>query len=327
MSPPPIDRPIIVVGAPRSGTTLVFNTFAARSDLAWFTQHLNRLPRWPSVTVLARLADVNRGLRKSIDRSDRRRRWLEKLRVGPSEAYGVWERYCGERFLFDFLRDQQATPSEAREMRELVEKLLRYQRKARFATKITGPARIAYLSSIFPDARFVHVVRDGRAVVRSLLDAHFWGGTWREGEVAWSGGLTDEDLGQWRARDQAPLALAALQWRAIIRSARDEARRLAGERYAELRYEDFVAAPEAALDEMAEFCGLPVSAEAHEFLRERVDLRDMNFRWREAFEPAEVEMLDDLIGDQLEQLGYGGEAVPEGPVLGGPSPRKRLVRR
>ena len=318
MSLPEIDRPIIVVGAPRSGTTLVFNTFSARSDLAWFTQHLSRLPRWPSVTALARLADVNRGLRKSIDRSDRRRRRLEKLRVGPSEAYGVWERYCGERFLFDFLRDQRATSSEAREMRELVGKLLRYQRKARFATKITGPARIAYLSSIFPDARLVHVVRDGRAVVRSLLDVHFWGGTWREREVAWSGGLTEEDLGRWRALDQAPLALAALQWRAIIRNARDEARRLAGGRYAELRYEDFVAGPEAALDEMAEFCELPASAEAHEFLAERVDLRDMNFRWREAFEPAEVEMLDDLIGDELEQLGYGGETVAGEPRLSRP---------
>ena len=203
-------------------------------------------------------------------------------------------------------------------MRELVGKLLRYQRKARFATKITGPARIAYLSSIFPDARLVHVVRDGRAVVRSLLDVHFWGGTWREREVAWSGGLTEEDLGRWRALDQAPLALAALQWRAIIRNARDEARRLAGGRYAELRYEDFVAGPEAALDEMAEFCELPASAEAHEFLAERVDLRDMNFRWREAFEPAEVEMLDDLIGDELEQLGYGGETVAGEPRLSRP---------
>ena len=53
----------------------------------------------------------------------------------------------------------------------------------------------------------------------------------------------------------------------------------------------------------------------------------MNFRWREAFEPAEVEMLDDLIGDQVEQLGYGGETVAEGPALSTPFPRERLVRR
>lgn len=302
MSLPEIDRPIIFVGAPRSGTTLVFNTFAARPDLAWFTQHLSRLPRWPAVTVLARLADLNAGLRKSIDRSDRSRGALEKLRVGPSEAYGVWKRCCGERFLFDFLRDEEATDVERQDTRELIGKLLRYEGKDRFATKITGPARIAYLSSIFPDARFVHVIRDGRAVVRSLLEVHFWRGTWREREVAWSGGLTEEELALWRDRDQSPVVLAALQWRAVVRAARDEAQ-LVGDRYAELRYEDFVAEPDAVLDEMTKFCELPPSDRAHDFLARRVDVRDMNVRWREAFEPAEIELLDELIGDELDGPG------------------------
>jgi Sulfotransferase family len=302
MSLPEIDRPIIFVGAPRSGTTLVFNTFAARPDLAWFTQHLNRLPRWPAVTVLARLADLNAGLRKSIDRSDRRRHPLEKLRVGPSEAYGVWKRCCGDRFLFDFLHDQEASATERQDMRKLVGKLLRYEGKERFATKITGPARISYLSSIFPDARFVHVIRDGRAVVGSLLEVQFWRGTWREREVAWTGGLTDEELALWRERNQSPVVLAALQWRAVVRTAREEAQQV-GDRYAEVHYEDFVAEPDAVLDEMATFCELPPSERTHDFLRDRVDIRDMNQRWREAFEPAEIEMLDELIGDELDGPG------------------------
>ncbi len=34
MKLPEIDRPIIVLGAPRSGTTLIFNTLAARSDFS-----------------------------------------------------------------------------------------------------------------------------------------------------------------------------------------------------------------------------------------------------------------------------------------------------
>ena len=70
MSRAHVDRPIFVVGVPRSGTTVVFNTFAARPDIAWFTQHLNYLPRWPSVTVLARVTDHFPRARKSILRSD-----------------------------------------------------------------------------------------------------------------------------------------------------------------------------------------------------------------------------------------------------------------
>ena len=39
-----IEKPIVFIGVGRSGTTVVYDTFAARGDLAWFSQYLNRLP-------------------------------------------------------------------------------------------------------------------------------------------------------------------------------------------------------------------------------------------------------------------------------------------
>ena len=300
----PVHRPIFFVGAPRSGTTVIFNVFAARPDLAWFSQHLARFPGWPSVTVLTRLADLGRGFRKSIDRSDLRRGRLERLRVGPSEAYPVWERYCGERFVYDFMLGARATPAERDRVQRLVAKLLRYQGKSRFATKITGPARVGYLASIFPDAQFVHVIRDGRAVTSSLLRVHFWRDSWRERQVSWSGGLDEEVLDPWRDSDDLPLALAALQWAAIVAAARDEARALAPGQYVELRYEDFVADPHRALDEVTAACDLPPAPEPHEFLDARVDVRNMNLGWQEALDGSQRALLEELIGDQLSDLGY-----------------------
>lgn len=299
-----VERPIFFVGAPRSGTTLVFNVFAARPDLAWFSQHLARFPDWPSVTALTRLADLGRGFRKSIDRSDLRRGRLERLRVGPSEAYPVWERYCGERFVYDFMLGAKATPGERDRVRRLVAKLQRYQGKHRFATKITGPARIGYLASIFPDAQFVHVIRDGRAVTSSLLRVHFWRDSWRERQVSWSGGVDEEDLDPWRDSDDLPLALTALQWAAIVSAARDEARELAPGHYVELRYEDFVADPHRLLDEVTAACDLPPARQPHEFLDTRVDLRDMNQGWRRALDGPQRALLEELIGDRLSDLGY-----------------------
>ena len=52
-----IEKPIVFIGVGRSGTTVVDDTFAAHSDLAWVLQYLNRLPQPPSVTLLSRLAD------------------------------------------------------------------------------------------------------------------------------------------------------------------------------------------------------------------------------------------------------------------------------
>ena len=216
----------------------------------------------------------------------------------------MWREYCGERFLFNFLLDEPATDVQRRELRELVVKLLRYQGKPRFATKLTGPARIAFLSSIFPDARFVHVIRDPRAVARSLLDVPFWRDTWRARSVAWEGGVTSDELDLWRSSGATQAGLAAIQWRAIIRSARAEARRFAPGRYAELRYEGFISEPHASLRQMTEFCELPQSSEAEDFLSSRVELSDMNMRWRQVFDDSEIEVLRTLVGDELREMGY-----------------------
>ncbi|HEX2388304.1 MAG TPA: sulfotransferase [Solirubrobacterales bacterium] len=319
MSGTRVDRPIFVVGVPRSGTTVVFNTFAARRDIAWFTQHLNYLPRWPSVTVLARVTDHFPRARKSILRSDDPLRWREKARIGPVEAYPIWERYAGKRFLYESLIGERPSPEQEARLRSLIAKLVRYQGKDRFATKITGPARIGFLSGAFPDARFIHVIRDGRAVARSLIKVGFWAGTWRERSVAWRGVLGEDELARWRELGEPPLALAALQWQALIRGAREEARRFAPGRYAEIRYEDFVADPHATIDEMTAFCALPGSADPHEFLSRRVEIRDMNSP-SFALSDTDGKLLDDLIGEELAELGYGEGAGA------GTSGGQRLVR-
>lgn len=319
MSRDRVERPIFFVGVPRSGTTVIFNTFAARPDIAWFTQHMNRFPRWPSVTALARIADRIPGARKSILRSDDGKRWREKMRIGPVEAYPIWERYVGKRFLYESLVGERPTSEQEERLRSLIAKLLRYQGKDRFATKITGPARIGFLDAVFPDARFMHIVRDGRAVARSLMKVGFWGGTWRERSVAWGGVLGEDELAHWHELGEEPLALAALQWQALIRGAREEARQFAPDRYAEVRYEDFVADPHATIDEMTAFCALPDRPEPHEFLARRVEVRDMNRR-SAALSATDREMLDELIGEELAELGYA-----EGPGSGA-NGRPPLVR-
>ena len=301
----------------------MFDALCSHPDIGWFSPQMNRLPRFPAVLLLARLADLNDSLRKSINRSDQRRSWTEKLRVGPAESYGVWQHCCGEKFLFDFLLDVESTEAERRCIRRMVAKALRYEGKERFATKITGPARIRYLASIFDDALFVHVVRDGRAVVQSLMKVHFWKGTWRERQPAWRNGLLERHLARWREFERSPLALAAIQWSVVVEGARDEAARFAPDRYAELRYEDFVADPHRVLDEITAFCGLDRSAKVHEFVDARIEVRDMNFRWAERFDAGEIEMLNELMGDSLASFGYTPDSGPR--PLDGPPVRSPFI--
>lgn len=299
-----IDRPIFFVGMPRSGTTVLFEAFAAHRDVAWFSQYHEWRPAFPKLALLARTADLSSSLRRSVSRSDQGTRWLDRIRVGPSEAYGVWERCCGEKFRYDYLLGTRASMEETRCLSDTVSQVMRYQGKPRFAAKITGPARIGYLSSIFDDARFVHVVRDGRAVVQSLMGVAFWKQRHRMHEPAWSNGLLPADDEAWLRSGRSPLALAAVQWRRVVESAREEAARLPAGRYVEVHYEQFVDAPDPILDEITSFCGLPPSARAKAFLRGRFDLKNMNFQWMERFSVEEIAMLNDLLGPTLASFGY-----------------------
>ena len=89
-----------------------------------------------------------------------------------------------------------------------------------FAAKLTGPDRIGFLSSIFAKAVLVKV------------KGAIWRDTFRYYEPAWTGGLSTEDIAAWK-RVETPEALAAVQWRAVLRTTREEARSL-GDRYREM---------------------------------------------------------------------------------------------
>ena len=299
-----IERPVFLVGMGRSGTTLLFECLAAHPDVGWLAHHANRFPEQPWLYALVRLCDVSFAFRKAIERSDQRRPWLEKLRLGPAEAYETWAALCGEKFRYDYLLGVEATPAERKAVHRLVADVLRWSGKRRFAAKLTGPPRIGYLRSLFPDAIFVHIVRDGRAVVSSLLQVDFWRDTQRLHEPAWRGGFPDAYRRLWEDGGRSPVALAALQWRNVIEVARTERRGLADGQYHELRYEDFLEDPDGTLDRLLAWTGLRPSPRVHAFLNRRFEVRDMNRRSGGKLADRELAEVEALAGPLLRELGY-----------------------
>jgi len=298
----------------RSGTTLLFECLATHPDVGWLAHHANRYPGRPELYALTRLCDWSLSFRKSIERSDQRRSLLEKIRLGPAEAYETWEALCGEKIRNSWLEGVRPSPQEREDVHGLVRAVLRWSAKSRFAAKLTGPPRIGFLQAIFPDAIFVHVVRDGRAVARSLLRVDFWRNSFRLREPAWKDGFPAAYEALWHAHEDSPLALAALQWRHVIEVARREASALAPGQYHELRYEDLLADPERRLDELLRVAALAPSTRVQRFLRSRFQLRDMNEASRRNAHPDEDALLDDLLAPTLRSLGYETAAAAPSPA-------------
>ncbi|MER7166919.1 sulfotransferase [Micromonospora sp. NPDC000207] len=102
--------------------------------------------------------------------------------------------------------------------------------KTRWADKTPLYAlSVDFLAEVFPDAQFVHVIRDGRDVVVSHR----------------------KRFGYWSA------VKCVVKWPRYIRVARASAAALPPDRYLELRYEDAVGEPEKTMRTLFEFLGEP----------------------------------------------------------------------
>lgn len=169
--------------------------------------------------------------------------------------------------------------------------------------------RIPYLRAIFPEARFIHIVRDGRDVTCSLRPG-IGGAEWRH--------LKPEN---WRELQTLPAAArCAMTWREVVTVAE---RDLAGVEHLKVIYEDLVAKPERVAAAILEFLGLPPSDQVLEFCRRVQNSTDGSYvperdsrqwntedherrigRWRENLTAGEQAEIEKLLGPTLRSLGY-----------------------
>jgi hypothetical protein len=157
------------------------------------------------------------------------------------------------------------------------------------------------LHAIFPQARTIHIIRDGRDVTLSTL--------------AWA--REDKGPGKFELWDEEPIAVCALWWRWQVSTGRQDGTVLGPDRYIELLYEDLVVRAEETLRPVAAFLGLPFAHEMLTYYEGRVQPRPGRSaksawlpptpglrNWRTQMKPRDVELFEALAGDLLSDLGY-----------------------
>lgn len=243
---------VFLVGCGRSGTTVLYNTLAAHRATAWFS-------RWTDAALRPEPAAAAGLYRQLFPRADRRaRRYLPY----PSEGYRLWDRALGLN-PSDALRPldgADVTVARARALDDLVETHLRYGRGRCFVNKNTrNSRRLGFLSSVYPHAAFVHVVRHPLDVVASLTEVSWWPDL-----ALWTrGGATPRSLG---AEGPEAAFLAAELWVAetsMVRRGFDDLGD--AERIVEVRYEDFVDDATAELASLLARFGLAPDANTARF--------------------------------------------------------------
>lgn len=221
-------------------------------------------------------------------------RWLDK-----DPYIGRW------RFASEALRERLAQLPErsyTAAFRAVFVEFMEQQGKSRWGDKT--PQHVQYLlilDRLFPKAKFIHIIRDGRDVALSLMTRP-WG--------------------------PPAMALAGYYWKWLVLSGLVGGLLLGPERYREVRYEDLVLQPEDTLQELCEWADLeytPALLEyhetdaAHEFAKRGKVARRLAEppdesrvqRWKRDLSDRHHRSLRRQAGDLLGHLGYSVDSLPQ----------------
>lgn len=208
----------VIVGSPRSGTTWVQRLLAGHPDVA--SPPETHAFHWYLGPVLDRWREFSSHMEVAAEAYERSGEMPDRL-IGLQTVLETEDLLAWCRALVGLV--QQRAFEEKRGARVLLEKTP------------SNARRVHDIDLLFPRARFLHVVRDGRDVVASLLRAsRSWGARWAPSDPS----------------------SAARLWRSHVRDAERAA--AFGDRYLAVRYEDVRADPEAELGRILAFLGLAV---------------------------------------------------------------------
>jgi Sulfotransferase family len=169
--------------------------------------------------------------------------------------------------------------------------------------------RIPTLHALWPEAKFVHIIRDGRDVSLSA--------------TSWSRAYKLARLCSTWAED--PITTAAVWWEWHVRLGREDGGSLAPELYHELRYEELVSRPAKTCETLCDFLGIPYDEAMLKFHEGQPDpclsVKQKKWRpivtglrdWRTQMPTQDLERIEAPAGELLEDLGYP-RAVPDPPA-------------
>jgi hypothetical protein len=273
--PPP---PFFIVGAARSGTTLLRLMLDRHPEVAIPGESHFIPPLWARRRRYGRAGSI-----------DDREAWLRDLSAQP--AFRRWD------LPIELVRrelDALPDPTFAQAIEAVFLAYAHSRGKERWGDKTPDYVEhLPLLAHLFPTARFVHLIRDGRDVALSTIDLQ---------------------------RLHRRAATAAYFWARAIRQGRTAARLLGPERYVEVRYEELLDDPEGEIRRLARFLDLafhPAMLEHDREARERLPegIRRIHGRlalpptkglrdWRRDMRPSEVEEFEAVAGRELLAAGY-----------------------
>ena len=258
---------IFLVGAGRSGTTLLYKLLCLHPRVGYISNFENRWAACPSglpARLVASAIDAKLAMwfGQGGNAYFVNRPWSKKAFPTPNEGEAIYRRggmpLCPEP-------DYVPTLDSARQLRQAFERIRRGAGAEVLVSKRTANnRRIRQLEAIFPEARYVHIVRDGREVTQSLANVEWW-----DDHTVWWDGRKARDI---ERAGEDRLSICARTWVREVLELEAQLGRIPSVRRIDLRFEDLLRNPLQEVERVVQFLGLewtPVYRTAIDSLRLR----------------------------------------------------------
>jgi len=210
----------------------------------------------------------------------------------------MWQYLVGNETNFSrgFMLAEKASAERRKFIRQYFASLVKAQGKNRLAFKITGPPRMGYLLSIFPDAVFVLIRRKPIPTISSLLKVDFWQSRDRT-RLWWTGPYSREEKKWVENNKEKPELVTAFQLIKIYWAEQHEISEYQPS-VLKVNYEDFTSNPNAEIDRMLEFCGLTFDAKISDYLRSN-PISQRNLPDERYFDKKLLKQINDLLDERI----------------------------
>jgi hypothetical protein len=285
--------PVIIIGAPRSGTNMLRDVLTSFSGVV----------TWPC-----------------------------------DEINYIW-RHGNIFFPSDEIPSVMATENVKSYIRKSFQEIAQHTSVSHVVEKTCANSlRVPFVDCIFPDAKYIFIVRDGLDVVSSAMDRwkaplalkylmykvrfvpisdlpyyglrYLWSRIYRffsaESRIAfWGPQLSDMKA---LLDNHSLLEVCGLQWQRCVELAEQSLSTIDSSRVIRIRYEDFVAFPDSELFRILDFMGIESDEENVKNAVAGVSKRSVS-KGKNQLKATDIQSLDLLIGDTLRRLGYGIERI------------------
>lgn len=274
--------PLFIVGTGRCGSTIIYSVLAMHPEFSW-------MPSWVDGVGLPEIAFVNRfWALPGADRYRLRRRFPTP--VEPYDRFKQWD----PTFESEELTEREIA-SARRTIVPRIHRICRAHGTPRYLAKMVGrPVKVNLFAHLYPNAHFLHVSRELKPTVSSLLKVDFykgWGAhlddwRWETIPASW--------LEFWEETGRSEAVGVAIGLELNQRRLREQLGAIEPGRVLRSGYADFVRDPVSAVQAIGEHIDLEIEESFLERVRARHIYGGADAKWKQHLSPGTVDMIDSL---------------------------------